>query len=86
VSRETVEVVKRGIDAFNHGPPTRRGGRAATGTSATPPRCGASRSTLELADQEGAWFGHYDLNEFRFLVVRKRKLAEERRKAAVPGR
>ena len=54
--------------------------------SATPPRCGASRSTLELDDQEGVWFGHYDLNDFRFLGVRKRKLAEERRKAAVPGR
>jgi hypothetical protein len=26
---------------------------AAMRTSATPPRCGASRSTLELADQEG---------------------------------
>jgi hypothetical protein len=60
--------------------------RAATRTSATPPRCGDSRSTLELADQEGVRFGHYDLNDFRFLGVRKRKLAEERRKAAVPGR
>jgi hypothetical protein len=41
---------------------------------------------LVLTDQEGVWFGHYDLNDFRFLGVRKRKLAEERRKAAVPGR
>jgi hypothetical protein len=48
--------------------------------------CGASRSTLELADHEGVWFGHYDVNDFRFLGVRKRTLAEERCKAAVPGR
>ena len=41
---------------------------------------------LELADQEGVWFGHYDLNDFRFLGVTKRKLAEGRRKAAVPAR
>jgi hypothetical protein len=67
------------------GPPMRCA-RAATRTSPTPPRCGALRSTLELADQEGVCFGHYDLNDFRFLGVRKRKLAEERRKAAVPGR
>ena len=40
----------------------------------------------KLADQRRAWFGHYDLNDFRFLGVRKRKLAEERRKAAVPAR
>jgi hypothetical protein len=43
-------------------------------------------STLELADQEGVWFGHYDLNDFRFLGVRKRKPAEERHMGAVPGR
>jgi hypothetical protein len=41
---------------------------------------------IELADQERVWFGRYDLNDFRFVGVRKRKLAEERRKAAVPGR
>ena len=49
-------------------------------------RCGASRSTFELANQEGVWLGRHDLNDFRFLGVRKRKLAEGRRKAAVPGR
>ncbi len=41
---------------------------------------------LELADQVGAWFGRYDLNDFHFLGVRKRKLGEGRRTAAVPGR
>ena len=41
---------------------------------------------LELADQEGVWFGRYGLNDFRCLGVRQRKLAEERCKAAVPAR
>jgi hypothetical protein len=40
----------------------------------------------KLADQRRAWFTHYDLNDFRCLGVRLRKLAEERRKAAVPAR
>jgi uncharacterized membrane protein YccC len=40
----------------------------------------------KLADPGRPRFGHYDLNDFRCLGVRQRKLADERRKAAVPAR
>ncbi len=58
---------------------------AATRTSARR-RVAGFAINRKLADQRRAWFTHYDLNDFRCLGVRRRKLAEERRKAAVPAR